>query len=159
MSKKNNDLLHKIILVIKWNSTDIIKLAGKWTLYFKSWHLTPMTAWWPITLLRPKTVRPGRWSPTTAPLPNTQFSASFFQKQIYIHIVTLINQWLVKWTDGIKRQWSPISVFPKTWLPGYNRHPFPSFTEDPIVQYGPIETPYTNNNNNNNYNNLFAELK
>ena len=92
MSKKHNNLLHKIILVIKWNSTDIIKLEGKWTLYFKSWHLTPMTAWWPITLLRPKTVRPGRWSPTTAPLPNTQFIASFFSKQIYIHIVTLINQ-------------------------------------------------------------------
>jgi len=47
------------------------------------------------------------------------------------------------WSHVIKTHWSPISVFPKMWLPGYSWQALPNFTDDPTVQNGPIETPYT----------------
>lgn len=36
----------------------------------------------------------------------------------------------------------PSFVFPDTWLPGYNRQPFPNIAKGPTVQKGPTETPY-----------------
>lgn len=62
----------------------------KLTLYFKSWHLTPTTAWCPIILLHPSKVRPGRSSPTTAPLPD-KFCTTMQSSKLEIKSETFIN--------------------------------------------------------------------
>lgn len=46
-------------------------------------------------------------------------------------------------THLIRTQSSPNWVCPKMWLPGYNLQPFPMFANDPTVQNGPIDTPWT----------------
>lgn len=120
--------------------THIISKSLKLTLYFMSWHLTPTTAWCPTKLLHPNTVWPGRSSPTTAPL---------LDKVTHVITERLNNtknasqKYINFQTHVIKMQCSPNVVFPNTWLPGYSRQPFPSFAEDPTVQKGPIETPWT----------------
>lgn len=116
------------------------KVTEKLTLYFMSWHLTPTTAWCPTKLLHPNTVWPGRSSPTTAPLID---KVTHVITERLNSIKNASQKYINFQTHVIKMQCSPNVVFPNTWLPGYSRQPFPSFAEDPTVQKGPIETPWT----------------